>query len=218
MVEQRPPARRRDARTRWIRLDRDRPRRPRLRRALRDPRGDVRAARGAALATRHGVLPRRRIAAIREPAWQPDRRDPERLALAPGRRRAQRDLRRRWSRGLLLLRLRLRSGGKAPRSRRRGPRARSPGGPRLLRGPPARLCLGERVTSEEIRQVVRACRREVKPLKRRLDWCRVGQTVPWPGVGGSSGSAPTGAIAELLGVSKATISRAIEQRTARIAA
>jgi len=33
----------------------------------------------------------------------------------------------------------------------------------------------EIATSEEVRQAVRACRREIRPHKRRIDWCRVGQ-------------------------------------------
>src|SRR5262245_41029293 len=33
----------------------------------------------------------------------------------------------------------------------------------------------EVATSEEVRQVLRTCRREVSPLKRRIDWCRVAQ-------------------------------------------
>ena len=51
--------------------------------------------------------------------------------------------------------------------------------------PPAPACFGghrldfawesDVATSEEVSQVVRTCRREVKPLTRRIDWCRAAQ-------------------------------------------
>jgi len=56
---------------------------------------------------------------------------------------------------------------------------------RALELPPAPACFAghrldfawqsEVATSEEVRQVVRTCRREIRPLTRRIHWCRVGQ-------------------------------------------